>query len=151
MLPPAPIPRNQKQVEDEEKAKAKSKDKVKEQGKGKDNENEEEEDSEEAEVTNLLPTTANTDNISHPLSGLTTAEEEAAEVDAVAPTPSAMRATARTPATTVLTLATLAPERWAIRLTRTSTTSGVRETRPGKWAPHLHFPGRWQHHQQQQQ
>jgi hypothetical protein len=151
LLPPAPIPRNQKQVEAEEKAKAKSKDKVKEQGKGKDNENEEEEDSEEAEVTNLLPTTANTANISQPLSGSTTAEKEADEVDAAAPMPSVMRATASTPATTALTLATPAPAWWATRSLRTLTTEGLWETRPGKWDPHPHFPGRWQHYQQQQQ
>jgi hypothetical protein len=40
-----------------------------------------------------------------------------------------MRATALTPATTVPTLATPAPARWATRLTRTSTTAGLRETR----------------------
>jgi hypothetical protein len=125
---------------------------TKDRVKNKDNEEkEEEEDNKEEEVTNLLPTTANTANISHPLSGLTTAEEEAAEVDAGAPTPSAMRATALAPATTALTLATPATARWAIRSTRTSTTEGLRETRPGKWDPHLHFPGRWQNYQQQQQ
>jgi hypothetical protein len=135
-----------------EKKKAKAKDKVKDKGKGKDNEEEEEEeDSEEEEVTNLLPATANTANISQPLSGSTTAEEEAAEVDAAAPMPLVMRATAQTLATPALTLATPAPARWAIRSTRTSTTEGLRETRPGKWDPHSHFPGRWQHYQQQQQ
>jgi hypothetical protein len=150
----APIQRSQNQDEAKEKdGEAKAKDKVKDKDNDKDNKNEkeEEEDNEEEEVTNLLPTMANTANISHPLSGLTTVKEEAAEVDAVAPTPSAMRATALTPATTTLILATPAPERWAIRLTRTSTTAGLRETRPGKWAPHSHFPGRWQHYQQQQQ
>jgi hypothetical protein len=121
------------------------------QGQGQKDNEEEEDNEKEEEVINLLPTTANTSSISHPLSSLTTAEEEAAEVDAVAPTPSAMRATALTPVTTVLTLATPAPARWAIRLMRTSTTAGLRETRPWKWAPHSHFPGRWQHHQQQQQ
>jgi hypothetical protein len=148
LLPPAQIPRNQKQVDAKEKAKAK--DKVKDKGKGKDNE-EEEEDSKEEEVTNLLPTTANMANISQPLSGSTTAEEEAAEVDAAAPKPSVMRDLAPTPAKTALTLATPAPARWAIRSTRTLTTEGLRETRPGKWDPHSHFPRRWQHYQQQQQ
>jgi nitric oxide reductase activation protein len=152
LLPLAPTPRSQKQAEAEEKAKAKAKVKDKDKDKDKDNEEEEEEeDNEEEEVTNLLPTTANTANISHPLSGSTTAKEEAAEVDAVALTLLVMRATARTPATTALTLATPAPARWAIRSTRTSTTEGLRETRPGKWDPHSHFPGRWQHCQQQQQ
>jgi hypothetical protein len=155
LLPTAPIPRNQKQVEAEEKAKAKAKakDKVKvkdkDKGKGKDNK-EEEEDSEKEEVTNLLPTTANTANISQPLSGSTTVEEEATEVDAAAPMPSVTRATAPAPATTALTLATPAPAWWAIRSTRTSTMEGHRETRPGKWDPHSHFPGRWHHYQQQQ-
>jgi hypothetical protein len=140
LLLPAPTPRSQKQAEAEEKAKDKDKDK------DKDNEEKEEEaDNKEEEVTNLLPTTANTANISHPLSGSTTAKEEAAEVEAVAPMPSVMRATALTPATTALTLATPALARWAIRSTRTSTTEGLRETRPGKWDPHSHFPGRWQH------
>jgi hypothetical protein len=61
LLLPNPTPRNQKQAEAEEKAKAKDKDKDK--------------DNKEEEVTNLLPTTANTANISHPLSGSITAEE----------------------------------------------------------------------------
>jgi hypothetical protein len=147
LLPPVPTPRNQKQAEAEEKAKAKAKDKDKDN----EEEEEEEEDNEEEEVTNLLQTTANTANISQPLSGSTTAEEEAAEVDAAAPMPSVMRATAQTPATTALTLATPAQARWAIRSTRTLTTEGLRETRPGKRDPHSHFPGRWQHYQQQQQ
>jgi hypothetical protein len=113
LLPPAPIPRNQKQAEAEEKAKAKDKDK------DKDNEEEEEEDNEEEEVTNLLSTMANTANISQPLSGSTTAKEEADEVDTAAPMPSVMRVTDPTQATTALTLATPAPARWAIRSTRT--------------------------------
>jgi hypothetical protein len=54
-------------------------------------------------------------------------------------------------ALTALTLATPAPARWAILSIRTSTTEGLGETRPGKWDPHSHFPGRWQHYQQQQQ
>jgi hypothetical protein len=150
LLLPAPTPRSQKQAKADEKAKAKAKAKVKD--KDKDNEEEEEEaDNEEEEVTNLLQTMVNTANISHPLSGSTTAEKEAAEVDAVAPMPSVKRATALTPATTALTLATPAPARWAIRSTRTLTTEGLRETRPGKWDPHSHFPGRWLHYQQQQQ
>jgi hypothetical protein len=127
LLPPAPTPRSQKQAE--AKAKAKAKAKVNNKDKDKDNE-EEEEDNEEEEVTNQLPTTANTDSISHPLSGSSTAEVEAAEVDVVAPMPSVMRATALTPATP-------APERWAIPSTRTSTTEGLRETRPGKWDPQI--------------
>jgi hypothetical protein len=88
----------------------------------KDNEEEEEEEEvkQEEKVTNLLPTTANTAYIHHPLSGSTTVEEE---VEATAPTPSVKRATAPTP-NTALTLAT--------RSMRTSTTEGLRETRAGK-------------------
>jgi hypothetical protein len=113
LLLPAPTLRSQKQAEAKEKAKTKAKVKVKD----KDNEEEgEEEDNEEEEVTNLLPTTANTDNISHPLSGSTTAEEEAAKVDAVAHMPSVIRAMDLTPATTTLTLATPAPAQWASSL-----------------------------------
>jgi hypothetical protein len=150
----APIQRSPNQAKaEEEDGEAKAiKDNDNDKDKEKDKDNEEEEDNkEEEEVINLLPTTTNSASISHPLSGLTTAEEEASEMDAVAPTPSAMRATALAPATTVLTLASPALARWAIRLMRTSTMEGLRETRPGKWAPHSHFPGRWQHHQQQQQ
>jgi hypothetical protein len=93
---------------------------IKDKDKEKDNEEEEEDNQEEEEVINLLPTTANTASISHPFSGLTTTEEEAAKVDGVGPTPLAMRATALTPATTVLTLATPAPSRWAIGLRQDS-------------------------------
>jgi hypothetical protein len=89
---------------------------------------EEEEVNEEEEVTNLLPTTANTANINHPLSGSTTVEEE---VDAAAPMPSVKRATAPTP-NTALTLAT--------RSMRTSTTERLRETRPGKRGSTLALP-----------
>jgi hypothetical protein len=112
--------------------------------KDKDNKEEEEDNEEEEEVTNLLPTMANTANINHPLSGSTTVEEE---VDSSAPMPSVKRATAPTPAT-ALTLATPAPARWATRSMRTSTTEGLKETRPGKRDPHSHFHGRWQHYQQ---
>jgi hypothetical protein len=108
----------------------------------------EDKDNEEEEVTNLLLTTANTASISQPLNGSTTAEEEEA---VVAPTPSVKRATALTPATAALTLATTAGVRLAAPLTRTSTTAGLRETRPGKWVPHSHFPGPRQYHQQQKQ
>jgi hypothetical protein len=93
----------------------------------KDNEEEEEVNKEE-KVTNPLPTTANTAYIHHPLSGSTTVEEE---VDATAPMPSVKRATAPTP-NTALTLATLS--------TRTSTTEGLRETRPGKRGSILALP-----------
>jgi hypothetical protein len=117
----------------------------------KDKDNKEEDNKEEEEVTNLLPTTANTAGISQPLNGSTTAKEEAAEEDAVAPMPLVTRATALTPATVALTLATTALALLAILLTRTSTTAGLRETRPGKWVPHSHFPRRWQYHHQQQQ
>jgi hypothetical protein len=94
----------------------------------KDKDIEEEEDNEEEEVTNLLRITANTASISQPLNGSSTAEEEEA-----------------------LTLATTALVRLATPSTRTSTTAGLRETRPGKWIPHSHFPGRRQYHQPQQQ
>jgi hypothetical protein len=144
--PACPNPKSQNQAEAEDEvgeAKA-TKDKY------KDNE-EEEEDNEEEEVTNLLLTTANTDTISQPLGGSTTAGEEEDKEDAMAPMPSVMRAMALTLATTALTLATKAPARWATRLMRTSTTSGLRETRPGKWTPQSHFLGRRQHYQQQQQ
>jgi hypothetical protein len=140
------IRRNQSQAKDEDEdgeAKA-TKDK------DKDNK-EEEEDNEEEEVIKLLLTTANTASISQPPSGSTTAEEEEAKEDAVAPMPSVTRATALTPATAALTLATTAPVRLATPLTRTPTTAGLRETRPGKWVPHSHFPGQRQHYQQQQQ
>jgi hypothetical protein len=155
LLPPALIPRNQKQVEAKERAKEKAKDKDKDKTKDKDKDNDKEEEEEvdseeEEEVTNLLPTTANTANINNPLSGSTTVEEKAAEVDPAAPMPSVKRATAPTPAT-ALTLATPALARWAILSMRTSTTEGLRETRPGKWDPHSHVPGRWQHYQQHQQ
>jgi hypothetical protein len=129
----------------------KDKDKDKDKDNKVEEDNEEEEDNKEEEVTNLLLTTAKTASISQPLSSSTTAEEEEAEEDAVAPMPLVMRATALTPATIALTLATPAPARWAIRSMRTSTTARLRETRPGKWAPHSHFPGRRQHYQQQQQ
>jgi hypothetical protein len=136
----APIQRSQNPAEaEEEDGEAKA---TKDKDKDKDKDNKEEEDNEEEEVTNLLVTTANTASISQPLSGSTTAEEEEAKEDAVAPMPSIMRATALTPATTALTLATPAPAQWAIRSMRTSTMAGLRETRPGKWAPHSHFPGR---------
>jgi hypothetical protein len=149
----APIRRNQSRAEaketegDGETKATKDMDKDKD----KDNEEEEEDNEEEEEVTNLLLTTANTASISHPLSGSTTAEEEEAEEDAVAPMPSVTRATTLTPATAALTLATTDLVRLATPLTRTSTTAGLRETRPGKWVPHSHFPGRRQHYQQQQQ
>jgi hypothetical protein len=103
------------------------------------------------EVTSLLLTTANMASISQPLNGLTTAEEEEAEEDAVAPMPSVMRGTALALATAALTLATTALVGLATPLTRTSTTAGLRETRPGKWVPHSHFPGRRQYHHHQQQ
>jgi hypothetical protein len=145
----APIQRSQNPAEaEEEDGEAKA---TKDKDKDKDKDNKEEEDNEEEEVTNLLVTTANTASISQPLSGSTTAEEEEAKEDAVAPMPSVTRATALTPATAALTLATTAPVRLATPLTRTPTTAGLRETRPGKWVPHSHFPGQRQHYQQQQQ
>jgi hypothetical protein len=145
LLAPTQRRRNPAEAEEEDGEAKATKDK------DKDKDNKEEEDNEEEEVTNLLLTTANTASISQPLSGSTTAEEEEAEEDAVEPMPSVMRAMTLTLATTALTLATPAPAQEAIRSIRTSTTAGLRESRPGKWAPHSHFPGQRQHQQKQQQ
>jgi hypothetical protein len=112
----APIQRNQSQAEAEET--------------GADGEPEEieDKDNEEEEVINLLLTTAKTANISYPLSGSTTAEEEEAEEDAVAPMPSVTRARALTPATADLTLATTALVRLATPLSRISIYFGTVRT-----------------------
>jgi hypothetical protein len=141
----APIRGNQNQSEAEGGESKATKDK------DKDKDNEEEEDNKEEEDINLLLTMANTDSISLPLSGSTTDEKEEAEEDAVETMPSVMSIEALTPAKAALTLATTAPVRFATPSTRNYSMAGLRETRPGKWAPHLHFPGRRQHYQQQQQ